>query len=146
MTVRNGKAYQLDQHLKRFLASATAAEINYEQAGFTFSVLKELILATVAAGGKQDQGVRYWLSVGRGDFKISTLSCSKANFYCMCERKSSLPDGYYEKGVKIITSTIPMKQKKFANAKTTNYLANALVVSEAERAGAWQVSIDHHFY
>lgn len=41
----------------------------------------------------------------------------------------------YEKGVKVITSTVPMKAKLFANVKTTNYLPNALTVVEAESKG-----------
>lgn len=121
------------------MTSAAAAEIDYEKAGFTFPVLKNLILSTVASGGEENQDVRYWLSVGRGDMSISTKGCTVANFYCMCERKKELPADFYRNGVKIITSTVPMKQGKLATAKTTNYLANALLVSEAERDGAWQV-------
>ena len=36
----------------------------------------------------------------------------------------------------VITSTVPIKPKRFATIKTTNYLANALALREAEEKGA----------
>lgn len=139
-SVWNGKVYQLDQHLERLMKSATAAEIDYTNAGWTHSNLKQVILDTVRAGGKQNQAVRYWLSAGRGDFAISNKECSSAQFYCVCSSEMSLPKDVYEHGVSLVTSTVPMKAGMFATAKTTNYLPNALNASEAERLGAYQVS------
>lgn len=138
-SVWNGKIYQLDQHLERLMRSATAAEIDYKNAGWTHAKLRQAILDTVRAGGKPNQAVRYWLSVGRGDFGISSRGCSKAHFYCVCESESQLPKEVYEQGVPLVTSSVPMKPGKFATAKTTNYLPNALMVIEAEKLGAYQV-------
>src|SRR5262249_56213003 len=50
----------------------------------------------------------------------------------------------YTEGVKVITSTVPIKPPFFARVKSTNYLPNALVIMEAKDHGADNgVFIDH---
>lgn len=77
--VHNDRAYGLHFHLDRLLRSAATARIEHE---FTKEVLRDIILATIAAGGrKKGMGamVKYWLSAGR---RVSS-SVSKA-FYVLC--------------------------------------------------------------
>lgn len=99
--------------------------------------LKHAILETIRAGRKREQFVRYWLGAGRGGFGISPSECLEPSFYCMSLKYVTLPEKVYQEGIGIVTSTVPMKPKRFANVKTTNYLPNALMVAEAERSGNW---------
>jgi 4-amino-4-deoxychorismate lyase len=46
------------------------------------------------------------------------------------------PERYYSDGMKVITSTIPIKPPFFARIKSTNYLPNVLVALEANTKGA----------
>jgi 4-amino-4-deoxychorismate lyase len=46
------------------------------------------------------------------------------------------PDSFYTRGLKVVTSTVPIKPPFFARVKSTNYLPNVLVVLEAKDKGA----------
>lgn len=62
--VHNDRAYGLDFHLDRLLKSATTARIEHDT---TKESLRDIILATIAAGGRKkgDAFAKYWLSAGR---------------------------------------------------------------------------------
>jgi len=51
-------------------------------------------------------------------------------------KAESYPESFYTEGVKVVTSTIPIKPPFFAKVKSTNYLPNVLVVIEAKERGA----------
>jgi 4-amino-4-deoxychorismate lyase len=51
-------------------------------------------------------------------------------------QQEAYPERYYSEGMKVITSTIPIKPPLFARTKSTNYLPNVLVVLEASEQGA----------
>jgi 4-amino-4-deoxychorismate lyase len=53
----------------------------------------------------------------------------------MIFRGQTSPDTYYTEGMKVITSTVPIKPPFFARVKSNNYLPNALVVLEAKDHG-----------
>ena len=62
--VHNDRAYGLDFHLDRLLRSAATARIEHNT---TKDTLRDIILATIAAGGRKkgDAFAKYWLSAGR---------------------------------------------------------------------------------
>lgn len=81
--VHNDRAFGLDFHLDRLLRSAATARIEHNT---TKEALRDIILATIAAGGrnKGDASARYWLSAGRcvcGNSQISKLH----KYYCNIE-------------------------------------------------------------
>lgn len=64
--VHNDRAYGLHFHLDRFLKSAATARVEHS---YTKEAIREIILATIAAGGRPDKGknafAKFWLSAGR---------------------------------------------------------------------------------
>src|SRR5262245_54440717 len=130
--VVNGMMYQLDAHLERFLRSAEMARIPLP---FPLERLRQIILETAAASGRQEASVRYWLSVGPGGFGLSSAECVGSTFYVMIFRGVSYPETVYTNGMKVITSTVPIKPPFFARVKSNNYLPNALVILEAKDHG-----------
>ncbi len=131
-TLVNGMLYQLDPHLERLLRSAEMARIPLP---FPPEQLRQIILDTTAASGRRDGSVRYWLSPGPGGFALSSAECVGSSFYVMVFKGESYPDSYYSEGVKVVTSTIPIKPPFFARVKSNNYLPNVLVVLEAKDRG-----------
>src|SRR5215475_7139714 len=80
--------------------------------------------------------VRYWLSAGRGGFGLAPGECVSSGFYVVIFRAQPEPERFYTEGVKVVTSTVPIKPPFFARVKSTNYLPNALVIMEAKDHGA----------
>jgi 4-amino-4-deoxychorismate lyase len=129
----HGMLYQLDQHLERFLRSAEMARIPLP---FSREQLRQTIIDTAAASGRRDASVRYWLSAGPGGFGLGPTECVGSSFYVMIFKGESYPDSFYTGGVKVVTSTVPIKPPFFARVKSTNYLPNVLVIMEAKDRGA----------
>ena len=132
-TLAHGSLYQLDQHLERFLRSADMARIPLP---FTPEQLRQIILDTAAASGRRDGSVRYWLSAGPGGFSLAPTECVGSSFYVMIFGGQPYPDSFFTGGIKVVTSTVPIKPPFFARAKSTNYLPNVLVMLEAKDRGA----------
>jgi 4-amino-4-deoxychorismate lyase len=103
---------------------------------FPSGQLRQIILDTAAAGGRRDASVRYWLSAGPGGFALGPNECVASSFYVIVFNAEAYPESYYTEGVKVVTSTVPIKPPFFARVKSTNYLPNVLVVLEAKERGA----------
>ena len=82
--------------------------------------------------------VRYWLGAGRGGFGLSPRECVAPSFYVMVYQAPEDPNRHLS-GWRIKTSKVPVKDPYFATLKSNNYLANALVVMDAEASGYDQV-------
>jgi 4-amino-4-deoxychorismate lyase len=138
----NGKLYQLDAHIERILRSAEMARLNLPYAP---AQLRQIIIDTAAASRQREASVRYWISAGPGGFGLSPSECVGSSFYVMIFRPQPEPERFYTEGVKVVTSTVPIKPPYFARVKSTNYLPNALVIMEAKDHGADNgVFIDTH--
>jgi 4-amino-4-deoxychorismate lyase len=132
-TLTEGMLYQLDPHLDRLLRSAELARIRLP---FPRERLRQIILETAAASDRQNAAVRYWLSAGPGGFGLSPVECIGSCFYVIVFKQEAYPERYYTEGMKVITSSVPIKPPLFARIKSTNYLPNALVVLEANEKAA----------
>ena len=99
----------------------------------------------MAAASKCKKGtLRYWLSAGPGNFLLSPAGCPTSAFYAVVIDEDF---SQRKEGVKVITSTIPMKSPMFATMKNVNYLPNVLSVMEAEDQGAFaSIWIDEEGY
>jgi 4-amino-4-deoxychorismate lyase len=140
-TLTRGMLYQLDPHIERLVSSAAAARIALP---FPKQELRQIILETAAASGKRDGSVRYWLSAGPGGYGLAPSECVGSSFYVIVFKQEAYPESYYREGIKVITSTIPIKPPLFARTKSTNYLPNVLVLLEAKDRGADNgIFIDH---
>lgn len=129
----HGMLYQLDQHLERLLRSAEMARIPLP---FPPEQLRQIIIDTAAVSRRRDGSVRYWLSAGPGGFGLAPTECVGSSFYVIIFSADTYPDSFYTEGVKVVTSTVPIKPPFFARVKSTNYLPNVLVVLEAKDRGA----------
>jgi 4-amino-4-deoxychorismate lyase len=132
-TLARGMLYQLDPHLDRLLRSAESARIALP---FPREQLRQIILDTAAASARRDASVRYWLSAGPGGFGLGPAECIGSSFYVVIFKQDFYPETYYTEGIKVITSSVPIKPPFFARTKSTNYLPNVLVVLEAKDKGA----------
>jgi 4-amino-4-deoxychorismate lyase len=129
----NGMLYQLDQHLERLVRSAEMARIPLP---FPRERLRRIVIDTAAAGARRDASVRYWISAGPGGFGLSPAECVGSSFYVVIFGAEFYPESIYSEGLKVVTSTVPIKPPFFARVKSTNYLPNVLVVLEAKDHGA----------
>jgi 4-amino-4-deoxychorismate lyase len=129
----HGRLYQLDEHLERMRDSAKAAHIPLPMDP---ADLRDIVLATSAASGQRDASVRYWLSAGPGGFSLDPGECVGSAFYVIVFKQENCPDSFYENGITVVTSGVPIKAPFFARVKSTNYLPNVLVVIEAKEKGA----------
>jgi 4-amino-4-deoxychorismate lyase len=138
----NGMLYQLDAHLERFLRSAEMARIPLP---FAPAQLRQIIIDTAAASRWRQASVRYWLSAGPGGFGLAPSECIGSSFYVIIFRGQASPDSFYTDGMKVVSSTVPIKPPFFARVKSNNYLPNVLVVMEAKDRGADNgIFIDEH--
>ena len=125
--------YDLDQHLDRFLRSASMAKINPP---FDRGTIRRILVQTVSASKCRKGSLRYWLSAGPGDFQLSPAGCHQSALYAIVIQDLS-PAPLNSRGVKVVTSSIPIKPPQFATTKSVNYLPNVLSKMEAEEAGAF---------
>ena len=132
-TLTHGMLYQLDPHLDRLIKSADGARI---PSPFPRERLRQIILETAAASGRHEGSVRYWLSAGPGGYGLGPAECVGSSFYVIVFKQEAYPESYYQQGIKLITSQVPIKPPLFARIKSTNYLPNVLVVVEAKDRGA----------
>ncbi|XP_047335139.1 D-amino-acid transaminase, chloroplastic-like isoform X2 [Impatiens glandulifera] len=127
----DGYLYELDVHLDRFLRSASSSRIS---SPFPRSTLRNILIQLTATSQCKKGTLRYWLTSGPGDFLLSPAGCPSSAFYAVV-----ITDDFpqQKKGVKVITSTVPMKPPQFATMKNVNYLPNVLSVMEAQDKGAF---------
>ncbi|KAJ9182938.1 hypothetical protein P3X46_006868 [Hevea brasiliensis] len=127
----DGYLYELDVHLDRLLRSASKAKIS---SPFPCSTVRNILIQMTAASKCKKGTIRFWLSAGPGDFLLSPAGCPTSSFYAVV-----IDDDFsqHKDGVKVITSTTPMKSSMFATMKNVNYLPNVLSIMEAEEKGAF---------
>ncbi|XP_022143164.1 D-amino-acid transaminase, chloroplastic [Momordica charantia] len=129
----DGYLYELDQHLDRILRSASMAKINLP-VPYDRETIKRILIRTVSASKCRNGSLRYWLSAGPGDFQLSSSGCYEPSLYAVVIQGK--PPSH-PKGIKVITSSVPMKPPQFAIMKSVNYLPNVLSKMEAEEKGAY---------
>jgi branched-chain amino acid aminotransferase len=127
-----GKIYQMEAHLSRLERSARAVFINFPE---EFHHIRELIKTLVVKGGGKECLIRVVLSRGPGSFTANPLDCPSSQIYLNVIRCHNPPARYYQSGVSLVTSRIPIKKSFFATVKSCNYLPNALMKREAVVAG-----------
>lgn len=101
---------------------------------FDRETIRRILIQTVSVSGCRYGSLRYWLSAGPGDFSLSPSQCPKPSLYAIVYQKDFTVD---RRGVRVVTSSIPIKPPEFATVKSVNYLPNALSQMEAEAKGAY---------
>jgi 4-amino-4-deoxychorismate lyase len=127
-----GRIYDLEAHLDRFLASAERSRLTL--AG-SRAEMRDIIIRTAAASGVRDGAIRYWLSSGPGNLDLTPAAGAVPGFFVMIFGGLSYPERWYSEGLKVMTTTYPIKPPLYAITKATNYLPNVLMQMEAKEAG-----------
>src|SRR5688572_7349506 len=73
----NGRIYDLEAHLDRFLGSAERSKLKL--AG-SRDEMRDIIVKTTAASGLRDGAIRYWLSSGPGSLELSPAAGAEPGF------------------------------------------------------------------
>ncbi len=137
----NGRIYDLEAHLDRFLKSAERSKLKLpaDRGG-----LRDIVIKTTAASGRRDGSIRYWLSSGPGSLDLMPAAGAEPGFFVMIFPGLVYPERFKTDGVRVMTTTYPIKPPLYAITKTTNYLPNVLMQMEAKEAGFDNgVFIDH---
>ncbi len=128
----DGKIYELEAHLDRFLRSAESSKLHPR---FTRSEMREIIIQTAATSGEHNAFIRYWLSSGTGTLGLAPVEDAEYGFFISIHELPSYPESYYSKGMRVMTTSFPIKPPLYANTKSTNYLPNVLMHLEAKENG-----------
>jgi 4-amino-4-deoxychorismate lyase len=128
----NGRIYDLEAHLDRFLGSAERSKLTL--AG-SREEMRDIIVKTTAASGLRDGAIRYWLSSGPGSLELSPAAGAQPGFFVMIFGGLAYPARWYTEGLRVMTTTYPIKPPLYAITKATNYLPNVLMQMEAKEAG-----------
>lgn len=147
-TVVNGRLYRVDIHLDRHVASAQMARIPLPF-GTSPQECKEqmrsVIAQTVVASGCRNASVRYYTSVGPGNFAVTPEGCTPA-FYVVVMGKDARGVSVNEadlKGVHEFTVDVPLKPKLLATTKSNNYMLNALTsMASRDKGGKFGILVD----
>jgi 4-amino-4-deoxychorismate lyase len=128
----NGKIYDLEAHLDRFLLSAERSKLRLPGSR---EEMRDIIVKTTAVSGQRDGSIRYWLSSGAGSLELSPAAGAEPGFFVMIFGGLSYPERWYTEGLRVMTTTYPIKAPLYAITKATNYLPNVLMQMEAKEAG-----------
>jgi 4-amino-4-deoxychorismate lyase len=128
----SGRIYDLDAHLDRFLGSAERSKL---QLPGSRAEMRDIIIQTTAASGRRDGSIRYWLSSGPGSLELTPARGAEPGFFVMIFGGLSYPERWYTEGLRVMTTTYPIKAPIYAITKATNYLPNVLMQMEAKEKG-----------
>ncbi len=126
-----GKIYDLEAHLDRFVRSARTSKLSVP----TREEMRAIIVRTTAMSGKRDGSIRYWASSGPGSLGLTPAAGAEPGFFVMIFAGLSYPETWYSEGLRVMTTTYPIKPPLYAVTKSTNYLPNVLMQMEAQQSG-----------
>ena len=128
----DGKIYDLEAHLDRFVRSAGLSRLPLP---CSREEMREIIGRTAAASGQRDGSIRYWISAGPGSLGLPPAAGAEPGFFVMIFAGLAYPDRWNTDGLRVMTTTYPIKPPLYAVTKSTNYLPNILMQLEAQEAG-----------
>jgi 4-amino-4-deoxychorismate lyase len=126
-----GKIYDLEAHLDRFVRSARNSKLQLPAR----EEMRDIIVRTTAASGRRDGSIRYWASAGPGSLGLTPAASAEPGFFVMIFAGLAYPETWYTEGLRLMTTTYPIKPPLYAVTKSTNYLPNVLIQMEAQESG-----------
>ena len=138
----NGKIYDLEAHLDRFLQVRRALEAEA-------AVARATRCATSSSGPRRPAAGATARSVtgcrrAPGSLDLTPVAGADPGFFVMIFPGLVYPERWKTEGVRVMTTTYPIKPPLYAITKTTNYLPNVLMQMEAKEKGFDNgVFIDH---
>jgi 4-amino-4-deoxychorismate lyase len=128
----DGKIYDLEAHLDRFIRSATTSRLTLP---CPREEMRAIIARTAAASGKREGSIRYWISGGPGSLGLPPAAGAAPGFFVMIFGGLAYPATWNTQGLRVMTTTYPIKPPLYAVTKSTNYLPNVLMQMEASARG-----------
>lgn len=128
----DGKIYDLEAHLDRFVRSARTSKLELPR---TREEMRDIIVRTAAASGKRQGSIRYWTSSGPGSLGLAPAPGAEPGFFVMIFAGLSYPETWFTEGLRVMTTRYPIKPPLYAVTKSTNYLPNVLMQMEAKENG-----------
>ena len=129
--IEAGKIYDLEAHLDRFIRSAHNSRLQLP----TRDEMRDVIVRTTAASGRREGSIRYWASAGPGSLGLTPAAGAEPGFFVMISAGLGYPDTWYSQGLRMMTTTYPIKPPLYAVTKSVNYLPNVLMQMEALERG-----------
>jgi len=131
-SIVDGKIYDLEAHLDRFHRSADASKLTPP---CSRDEMREIIVQTAAASGQKKGSIRYWMSSGSGNLGLVPAADAETGFFVMIFPGLAYDKRFYTDGMRVMTTTYPIKPALYAITKSTNYLPNVLMQLEAKEKG-----------
>ena len=129
--IEAGKIYDLEAHLDRFIRSAGNSKLRLPSR----DEMRDIIVRTTAASGKREGSIRYWASSGPGSLGLTPVAGAEPGFFVMVFAGLAYPDTWYTQGLRVMTTTYPIKPPLYAVTKSVTYLPNVLMQMEAQERG-----------
>jgi 4-amino-4-deoxychorismate lyase len=129
--IQNGKIYDLEAHLDRFIRSAKTSKLAIPSG----DEMRDIVVRTTAASRQRDGSIRYWASAGPGSLGLAPAAGAEPGFFVMIFAGLAYPESWYTQGLRVMTTTYPIKPPLYAVTKSTNYLPNVLMQLEAQERG-----------
>ena len=132
LACRNRVIFALDEHLARLREGAAALRL---EPPCPWDFLRERIVDTARASGKDDCGLRVLLGRGPGGFGIAPAECPVSSLYIVALESAPPRPEALTRGLSAFTSAVPPKQPYLARIKSNNYLPNVFMAQEAAERG-----------
>ncbi len=97
--------------------------------------MRGIIIQTAAISGQKKGSIRYWISSGTGNLGLVPAEDAQPGFFVMIFPGLKYDESYYTEGMRVMTTTYPIKPSLYAITKSTNYLPNVLMQLEAKEKG-----------
>ena len=123
--IEAGKIYDLEAHLDRFIRSAQHSKLKLPAR----AEMRDIIVRTAAASGKREASIRYWASAGPGSLGLAPAAGAEPGFFVMISPGLGYPETWYTQGLRVMTTSYPIKPPLYAITKSVNYLPNVLMAS-----------------
>src|SRR5688572_31815861 len=94
----NGKIYDLEAHLDRFIRSAGLSKLALP---CPRAEMRELIVRTAAASGRREGSIRYWISAGPGSLGLAPAAGAEPGFFVMIFGGLAYPDTWNTQGIRV---------------------------------------------
>jgi branched-chain amino acid aminotransferase len=146
MRVYNGHIFALKEHLARLRNSARTILLEIFK---TDEEIRKELIKTLEKNKLKNAILRISFSRGIGDRKINAGNCKKPSMVIIALKFHPYPGSFYNKGVDVIISKkiIRFSGSFQSGIKSSNYLLNVLLKSEAFESGAFDtLTLDEKGY
>ncbi|RIL08220.1 MAG: branched-chain-amino-acid transaminase [Proteobacteria bacterium] len=127
--------FRLDDHLTRLATSARAIGLVLPK---PLAEIREIVLGTLRALGRDDAYVRLVATRGVGALGVDPTTCPQAGLFCLAAEAVIYPPEKLADGLDLVTVSVrrPALDAVDPQVKSLNYLNNALAKQEAKARGA----------